>query len=65
MFNLEDVRIDPALNNFLWSKGIRNPPRRIRVRMAKVEGEETYVSVTHVPCKDFKGLMTEVTVAEE
>lgn len=28
----EDVRIDPELNRALWENGIRNVPRRIRVR---------------------------------
>ena len=29
----EDVRIDTLLNKFLWSKGIRNVPHRVRVRL--------------------------------
>ena len=29
----EDVRIDTLLNKYLWSKGIRNVPHRVRVRL--------------------------------
>jgi large subunit ribosomal protein L31e len=28
----EDVRIDPQLNEAVWVQGIRNVPRRVRVR---------------------------------
>ncbi|EGG10141.1 uncharacterized protein MELLADRAFT_74257 [Melampsora larici-populina 98AG31] len=31
----QDVRIDPSLNAAIWNKGIRNVPRRIRVRLAR------------------------------
>ena len=29
----EDVRVDVGLNKFLWSKGVRNVPYRVRVRL--------------------------------
>lgn len=29
------IIIDPEVNEEIWSRGIRNPPRRIRVRMSK------------------------------
>ena len=31
----EDVRIDTTLNKYIWSNGIRNVPRRIRVRLSR------------------------------
>lgn len=31
----KDVRIDPSLNAAIWNHGIRNVPRRIRVRLAR------------------------------
>lgn len=32
MMGTEDVRVDTTLNKFLWSKGVRNVPYRVRVR---------------------------------
>ena len=38
--NTEKVVIDTTVNQYVWNKGIRNIPRRIRVRLArKVDGE--------------------------
>ena len=38
--NTEKVVIDTTVNHYVWNKGIRNIPRRIRVRLArKVDGE--------------------------
>lgn len=36
----EDVRIDTPLNKFLWSNGIRNIPRRVRVRLSRRKNDE-------------------------
>ncbi|HDJ26673.1 MAG TPA: 50S ribosomal protein L31e [Candidatus Bathyarchaeota archaeon] len=33
----EEVKIAPELNEFIWSRGIEKPPRRVRVRMEKYE----------------------------
>jgi large subunit ribosomal protein L31e len=30
-----EVIIDPSVNERLWARGIRNPPRKIRVKMTK------------------------------
>ena len=30
-----DVRIDPRLNQQLWERGIKSPPRRIRVKLER------------------------------
>ena len=61
----QDVRIDTRLNKFLWSKGIRNVPYRVRVRLARRRNEDEdstnklYTLVTHVSVPTFKGLQTE------
>eukprot|EP00008_Paramoeba_atlantica_P004053 CAMPEP_0201474678 /NCGR_PEP_ID=MMETSP0151_2-20130828/69_1 /ASSEMBLY_ACC=CAM_ASM_000257 /TAXON_ID=200890 /ORGANISM="Paramoeba atlantica, Strain 621/1 / CCAP 1560/9" /LENGTH=126 /DNA_ID=CAMNT_0047854563 /DNA_START=117 /DNA_END=497 /DNA_ORIENTATION=- len=61
----QDVRVDPKLNQFLWSKGIRNVPFRVRVVLSRKRnddeesGEEMYTYVSHVPTATFKGLQTE------
>jgi large subunit ribosomal protein L31e len=31
----EDLAIDPVLNEYLWTRGIEKPPRRVRVRATK------------------------------
>ncbi|EER15700.1 60S ribosomal protein L31, putative [Perkinsus marinus ATCC 50983] len=62
----EDVRIDTKLNKFIWSKGIRNIPRRVRVRLSRrqaEEGEEMYTLVQYLPVQSFEGLQTEVVSA--
>jgi len=61
----KDVRIDTKLNKFVWSNGIRNIPKRIRVRMARKRNEDedatdkTFTLVQHVPVESFKNLQTE------
>lgn len=58
----EDVRVDPKLNKFIWSKGIRTLPRRVRVSMERKvdgQGEAPYTVVRHVPVADFHSLKTE------
>ena len=66
----EDVRIDTLLNKFLWSKGIRNVPHRVRVRLHRKRNEDDeaseklYTHVTHVNVPTFKGLST-VAVKDE
>mmetsp|Transcript_114124 Transcript_114124/g.322728 ORF Transcript_114124/g.322728 Transcript_114124/m.322728 type:complete len:120 (-) Transcript_114124:93-452(-) len=61
----QDVRIDTKLNKFVWSSGIRNVPRRVRVRMSRKRNEDEeakhkmFTLVQHVPVESFKGLQTE------
>lgn len=33
------MRIDTKLNKFLWSNGVRNVPRRVRVRLSRKRNE--------------------------
>eukprot|EP00441_Pelagodinium_beii_P031854 CAMPEP_0197646312 /NCGR_PEP_ID=MMETSP1338-20131121/22849_1 /TAXON_ID=43686 ORGANISM="Pelagodinium beii, Strain RCC1491" /NCGR_SAMPLE_ID=MMETSP1338 /ASSEMBLY_ACC=CAM_ASM_000754 /LENGTH=118 /DNA_ID=CAMNT_0043219933 /DNA_START=70 /DNA_END=426 /DNA_ORIENTATION=- len=66
----KDIRIDTKLNKFLWSNGIRNVPRRVRVRFSRKRNEDEdakekmYTLVQHVPVESFKNLQTE-TVRDE
>eukprot|EP00753_Platysulcus_tardus_P008342 PLAT15907.1.p2 GENE.PLAT15907.1~~PLAT15907.1.p2 ORF type:complete len:123 (-),score=61.56 PLAT15907.1:258-626(-) len=59
-----DVRIDTGLNKFLWSRGVRNIPRRLRVLLSRRRNEdeeadeELYTLASYVPCADFHGLTT-------
>lgn len=40
MMGTADVRIDANLNKFVWSKGVRNVPFRVRVRLARKVAED-------------------------
>ena len=66
----DDVRIDNSLNNFIWSQGIRNIPRRIRVRLSRKKNEEDesgnkfYTLAQYVNVSSFKRLQTEVAKAQ-
>ncbi|XP_063696007.1 large ribosomal subunit protein eL31 [Culicoides brevitarsis] len=61
----QDVRIDTRLNKAIWSRGIRNPPFRIRVRLSRRRNDDEdsvhklYTLVTYVPVATFKELQTE------
>ncbi len=44
----EDVWIDPRVNEYLWSRGIEKPPRRLKVRVIKFEDELVEVSLPEV-----------------
>ncbi|KAK9875588.1 hypothetical protein WA026_009391 [Henosepilachna vigintioctopunctata] len=60
-----DVRIDTRLNKQIWSKGIRNVPFRIRVRLSRRRNDDEdsanklFTLVTYVPVATFKKLQTE------
>eukprot|EP00450_Noctiluca_scintillans_P038975 CAMPEP_0194477054 /NCGR_PEP_ID=MMETSP0253-20130528/843_1 /TAXON_ID=2966 /ORGANISM="Noctiluca scintillans" /LENGTH=119 /DNA_ID=CAMNT_0039315975 /DNA_START=61 /DNA_END=420 /DNA_ORIENTATION=- len=62
----KDVRVDTKLNKFIWSNGVRNVPRRVRVRMARKRNEDEdakekfFTLCMHVPVESFKGLKTEL-----
>ena len=34
-FFTKDVRVDTSLNRFIWSTGIRNVPRKVRIRVSR------------------------------
>jgi len=65
MMKTQDVRIDPKLNQFIWNQGIRNLPRRVRVRISRKrtedegKGSEWYSLVQHIATEDFSSKLTE------
>merc|ERR1711903_261400 len=61
-----DVRLDVKLNKYVWGRGIKNVPHRVRVRLARKRNDDEDAKeklVTLVPVDTFKGLET-VTVEE-
>mmetsp|Transcript_19162 Transcript_19162/g.13756 ORF Transcript_19162/g.13756 Transcript_19162/m.13756 type:complete len:110 (-) Transcript_19162:126-455(-) len=58
----KDVRVDTALNRFIWMHGIRNVPRKVRVRVTRKRNENEdakekfYSLVQHVPVSSFAKL---------
>lgn len=66
----EDVRIDTGLNRFIWVNGIRNVPRKVRVRITRKRNEDEdaknkfYSLVQHVQVDSFVGLKTEKAGAQ-
>merc|ERR1712170_184289 len=64
MMGTPDVRIDTRLNKHVWSKGVKNVPYRVRVRLARKRNEDEdsphklYTLVTYVPVTSFKGTQT-------
>ena len=68
------MRIETNLNRYIWSQGIRNVPRRVRVRVQRRRNEDEdakekfYCIVTHVTIDDkegWKGLLTENSQAAD
>ena len=61
----QDVRVDTRLNKFVWSRGVRNVPFRVRIRCARRRNEDEdsahklYTLVTLVPVTSFRGQQTE------
>ena len=59
------MKIDPSVNRAVWVNGIRNVPRKIRVRVSRVRNEQEdakekfYSLVQHIEVDDFRGLHTE------
>ena len=68
MMGTVDVRIDVKLNKHLWSRGVRNVPKRVRVRIARKRNVEedakedlySYVTVADVPTTGLRSLGTKV-----
>lgn len=65
----KDIRVDPSLNEAIWNRGIKNVPRRIRVRMSRKRNEDEdaaeklYTVVSYVPVTSFKGLQSQTLEA--
>ncbi|KAJ7949137.1 60S ribosomal protein L31 [Quillaja saponaria] len=68
-----DVRVDVKLNKYVWSRGIRGVPRRVRVRIARKRNDEedakeeffSLVTVAEIPTEGLKGLGTKVIDEED
>merc|ERR1712020_365391 len=71
MMGTPDVRIDVGLNKFVWSKGVRNVPRRARIRLARRHNDDEdstnklYTLVTVVSVPSFKGLQTATVESDD
>ena len=50
---INDVRIDPEVAQLVWARGIRRPPRSIRVRMERTE--EKHILITRYDERDDVG----------
>ncbi len=63
-----DVRLDVKLNKHIWSRGVRNVPTRVRVRIARKRNDDedakeelySYVTVAEEPPEGFVNLGTKV-----
>ena len=68
-----DVRVDTKLNKFLWSKGVRNVPMRVRVRISRKRNDDedakeelySYVTVADIPAEGLSGLGTKIVEEED
>ena len=70
VYGTKDVRIDVSLNKFIWSKGVRGVPNKVRVRMERKrnedeESKEMYTLCSYVPVASFKELITQKVVDTE
>ena len=74
MMSTKAVKVDVELNKFVWHKGIRNVPTRVRVKLARTRNEDedskekmcTTVTLVTVPSRsDFRNLTTSKDAEEE
>jgi large subunit ribosomal protein L31e len=68
----KDVRVAVALNQYIWSQGIRNPPRRVRFQLSRKRNEDKgaqekfYTLCSHVPMtRDELKKKTPMTIKEQ
>lgn len=59
----DKVKIDQDLNRHIWSRGKKNPPRKIRLRMVK-EDDDTVVVSSYIEEKRTE-VESEETISEE
>ncbi len=73
LMRTKDNRIDASLNNYLWSRGIKGVPKRVRVLISRKVAEQgenaskrkhLYTVITHVPTEDFSGKLTKSVVKQ-
>ena len=64
-----DVRIDINLNMFMWAKGRRSIPPKIRVKVSRrpsyKDNSKTEFYVEHVVVPKFKELLSQSTINDE
>ncbi|KAJ7517309.1 hypothetical protein O6H91_21G018100 [Diphasiastrum complanatum] len=68
-----DVRVDVKLNKHIWSRGIRNVPTRVRIRISRKRNDDedakeelySYVTVAELPPEGFSNLGTKVIEDED
>jgi large subunit ribosomal protein L31e len=48
--DLKNVRLDKFLNEFLWARGIKNPPHKVKVKAVK-EGDLVKAELVDYPTK--------------
>ena len=59
------MRIDPQLNRMIWATGIRNIPRKMRVRVTRKRNEDEdqsekfFCLVQYVEVDSFESLQTQ------
>ena len=64
------MRVDTKLNQFLWSNGVRNVPKKVRVRIQRRKNEDDdskgsfYSLVQHIPVDSYEGLRTEKSIVK-
>ncbi|EEQ81666.1 hypothetical protein NCER_101815 [Vairimorpha ceranae BRL01] len=60
----EKITIQKDLNKFIFSKGLRKVPRRVRIKVERIpdkdNAELNVIKCSHVLVGNFKGLKTEV-----
>jgi len=57
--NLKKIKFDKYLNEFIWFRGIKNPPAKIKIKVIK-EGEIIKAELSELPNKlKFKKLREE------
>lgn len=65
LMRTHDVRIDPKLNKFVWSGGIKGVPFRARLRLDRKRSDDEeakkslYTVVSWVPVAEYKNLWTQ------
>jgi len=70
MMGTKDNRLEQHLNKHVWSKGVRNVPYRVRLRLERKRNEDEdaaeklYTLVTHVP-GPVKGLQSKVVETDD
>ena len=49
--DLKKVKLDGFLNNYLWSRGIKNPPHKVKVKAIKEDNGDVKVELIDLPKK--------------